>query len=67
MLFAANRELPVLDLLPYLRRCEESPYDPHVHQWNELGKAAVAEAIGGWLESRYGTLISATLQVSTKP
>src|SRR5207248_1969632 len=26
MVFAEGRSLPVLDLLPYLRRCDESPY-----------------------------------------
>jgi len=64
--FAQDRELPLLDLLPYLRRCEASPYVPNDYQWNELGKTAAAEAIGGWLESRYGQGITTTSQLTSQ-
>ena len=64
--FAEDRSLPVLDLLPYLRHCEASPYVPNNYQWNEVGKTAAAEAIGGWLESRYRGQISATSQLTSQ-
>jgi hypothetical protein len=52
--FASDRRLPLIDLLPHLRLCRQSVYRRHTTELNELGHSAVASAIGGWIESRYG-------------
>ena len=52
--FAESRKLPLVDLLPSLRLCRQSPYERNTAVWNEQGNSAAAAAIGGWLESRYG-------------
>ncbi len=52
--FAESRKLPLVDLLPSLRLCRQSPYERNTTAWNEQGNAVAATAIGGWLESRYG-------------
>jgi hypothetical protein len=60
--YAESRRVPLLDLLPHLRLCEEPPYQRNDDAWNEQGSLVAAQAIGGWLQSRYGGLISATAQ-----
>jgi hypothetical protein len=65
--FAEHCQLPVLDLLPHLKLCRQSPYEPNGQRWNEHGKAAAAAAISGWLESRYGTQLASAAQLSSTP
>jgi hypothetical protein len=62
--FAEHRQLPVLDLLPQLRLCRQSLYQPNATAWNEQGSAAAASAIGGWLQSRYGGELELAGQLS---
>jgi hypothetical protein len=65
--FAERRQLPVLDLLPHLRMASSSLYKPNSPQWNERGAAVAASAMGGWLESYYGSqLAMAALLSSTR-
>ena len=52
--FAEDRQLPLIDLLPSLRSCGDSPYERNAATWSDAGHATAATAIGGWLESRYG-------------
>jgi hypothetical protein len=49
--YAADRAIPVLDLLPALRLCPEHPFIRHGWQWNDAGNLAVSEALSGWLQS----------------
>ncbi|MBI3840300.1 MAG: hypothetical protein HY288_20450 [Planctomycetia bacterium] len=65
--FADHRKLPLVDLLPYLRLCRQSPYEPNDTAWNEQGNAVAASAIGGWLESRYGGQLASAAQLSSAP
>jgi hypothetical protein len=65
--FADHRKLPLVDLLPHLRLCRQSPYEPNATAWNEQGHAAAAAAIGGWLESRYGSQLASAAQLSSAP
>jgi len=65
--FADHRKLPLVDLLPYLRLCRQSPYEPNATAWNEQGHAVAASAIGGWLVSRYGSQLASAAQLSSAP
>ena len=51
--FAAERQVPLLDLLPYLRRAERPVYERNAAGWNDAGNAVAAEALGGWLSSQF--------------
>ncbi len=64
--YAAERRLPLIDLLPTLRLCRESPYQRHAEHFSPVGHQATAAAIGGWLESRYGDHLAAT-QLTVAP
>jgi hypothetical protein len=64
--YAAARRLPLIDLLPTLRLCRESPYQRHAERFSNVGHQATAAAIGGWLESRYGDQLAAT-QLTVSP
>jgi hypothetical protein len=52
--FAAARQLACIDLLPHLQRCEGLVYERGHRLWTGEGSAAVAQAIGGWLQSGLG-------------
>jgi hypothetical protein len=65
--FAAKRQVPLIDLLPSLRLCEESPYERNTHAWNAVGHVAAAQAIGGWLESQYGSQLAVEAQLTSAP
>jgi len=64
--YAAQRRLPLIDLLPPLRLCRESPYQRHAERFSTVGHQATAAAIGGWLESRYGDQLAST-QLTVAP
>jgi hypothetical protein len=51
--YAAERDVPLVDLLPHLRLCRQSAYQRHATALSEAGNTATATAIGGWLESRF--------------
>jgi hypothetical protein len=59
--FAEERGLPVLDLLPPMRACGESPYLRNQFQWNALGNDIAARALSEWLQSRFQRQIAAQL------
>ncbi len=65
--YAAERRLPLVDLLPIWRLCRESPYERHAEHFSAAGHQATAAAIGGWLESRYGSQLAATSRLSGAP
>jgi hypothetical protein len=55
----------LIDLLPALRTCSDSPYERNAGTWNDKGHAAAATAIGGWLESRYGRQVATAAQLTS--
>jgi hypothetical protein len=59
--YAGQREVPVLDLLPQLRLSRQAMYTRNQMTLSERGNIEAAEAIGGWLESRFGGQISEQL------
>jgi hypothetical protein len=65
--YAAERRLPLVDLLPTLRVCRESPFARHAEQFSEAGHRATAAALSGWLESRYGGQLAATSRLTSAP
>lgn len=62
--FAENRRLPLIDLLPHLRLCRESVYRRHATALSDEGNSVAASAIGGWLQSRYGSQLAAQLSAA---
>ena len=65
--FAADRRLPLIDLLPQLRLCGQSPYERHAATWSDAGHTAAATAIGGWLEGRYGRQLGVSTRLTSSP
>jgi hypothetical protein len=56
--YAADRNIPLFDLLPALKL---SPEQPYVHQgwhWTAAGNAAAAQALTGWLQSTFGPTLA---------
>ncbi len=64
--YAQERQVPVVDLLPVLRRCEASPYEHNADAWNELGNSVAAETVSGWLQSRLGGHLAATAELTIR-
>ena len=56
---AEELELPVLDLLPYFRAAQSCTYARDDGMWNDQGNQVAGEAIGGWLQARFGATILA--------
>jgi hypothetical protein len=56
--FAADRQLACIDLLPHLQRCEGLVYERGHRRWTNEGATAVAQAIGGWLQSSLGSQVA---------
>lgn len=56
--YAEERGLRCLDLLPLLRTEGRKLFGRNTATWNERGNTAVAGAIGGWLESCYGSQLA---------
>jgi hypothetical protein len=52
--FAAERQVPLLDLLPHLRLASEPLYERNASAWNEAGHRLAAKTVGVWLETSYG-------------
>jgi hypothetical protein len=63
---AEEQGIAMIDLLPYLRQCEEPPYVRNTAQWNSQGQAVAARAVGGWLQSRFGAQVAATTQLTSR-
>lgn len=59
--YAQQRAVPLVDLLPHLRHCRQAVFARHQTELSERGNIEAAAAIGGWLESRYGTQMSEQL------
>jgi hypothetical protein len=57
--FAQARGLPLIDLLPYFRASEVSPFMRHSPDWNDRGHALAGQVLAGWLQSRLGGTIAA--------
>jgi hypothetical protein len=64
--FAGSHQIPCVDLLPHLRLCESSPYERDTRQWNAAGTAVALQTIGGWLQSRYGTMLPAAVRIADR-
>lgn len=62
--FADQQELPLLDLLPPLKRAGPAAYAPNASQWNDVGHDVVAQALGRWLKAQYGFMITASAHAS---
>jgi hypothetical protein len=56
--YAEERGMRCLDLLPLLRTEGRKLFGRNTATWNERGNTAVAGAIGGWLESCYGSQLA---------
>jgi hypothetical protein len=65
--YAARRELPLIDLLPYLRMARGPVYQANAPGLNERGNAVAASALSGWLQSRYGGPLAVAAQLSISP
>ncbi len=61
--YAQQRQLTLVDLLPYLRASRNPVYHQATGGWNEQGKEVASQAISGWLQSQYGGL-AVTAQLS---
>jgi hypothetical protein len=61
--YAVERQLALLDLLPYLRASRNPVYRSGEGGWNGEGQAVAGQAISGWLRAQYSGLI-ATAQLS---
>ena len=62
--FAQQRDLPVIDLLPYFRACGSSMYSRQHGDLNDRGNEIATQVIGAWLSTRYGTQITTLTQTS---
>mgnify|MGYP006969345302 CR=1 FL=1 len=62
--YAADRKLPLIDLLPSLRLCQQSPYQRHTEAFNEQGHEAAAQVVGGWIQSRYSHQLSLSARLT---
>jgi hypothetical protein len=60
--YAEERGLRCLDLLPLLRTEGRKLFGRNTATWNDRGNTAVAGAIGGWLESCYGSQLALAVQ-----
>ncbi len=65
--YAAQRQLPLVDLLPQMRSARQNVFEPNAAVLSEEGSRVAAGAIGGWLESRYGGALSLAAQLSIAP
>ena len=54
--YAQERQVPLVDLLPYLQSSHDPVYQQVSGGWNERGKAVASRAICGWLASQYSGL-----------
>jgi hypothetical protein len=57
--YAAERKVPLFDLLPALRTCPEQPYVHQGWHWNEAGNEVAAQALTSWLQSTFATTLAA--------
>jgi hypothetical protein len=56
--FASREQVPLLDLLPYLRAADSYPYERNSDRWNDCGNRVAAEALTGWLQHRGQTQVA---------
>lgn len=54
LVFAKEREIPVLDLLPPLRASQTLAYVRNDRQLNDHGHQIAADVLGRWIAGRYG-------------
>lgn len=57
--FAQRHELPMLDLLPFFRASNEPLAGPEAAGWTPQAHRVASDAIGHWLQVRFGGLIAA--------
>jgi hypothetical protein len=57
---SAQQGAAVIDLLPALRASAVSPYARNESTWNDHGQRIAADAVGEWLERRFGQLVATT-------
>ena len=57
--FAAERDTPVLDLLPHFRTQEAPLFRRDGLSWNDRGNQLAAQVLGTWLRDRYAPQIAA--------
>ncbi len=51
--YAQQRNVAVIDLLPYFRAARQSPFQPQSGQLSAAGHDITADVLGAWIESRY--------------
>jgi hypothetical protein len=64
--YAEGRGLRCLDLLPVLRTEGRKLFGRNTAAWSDRGNTAVAGAIGGWLESCYGSQLALAVQSANR-
>lgn len=64
--FAAEHELPMLDLLPYLRATGQPAYERNAVEFNAHGNTVVAAAMSRWVQTNYAAQISAHSQAAAR-
>ncbi len=57
--YAAERQLPMLDLLPALRQCPEQPYIHQGWRWNDAGQDVAVHTLSGWMQSTFPDALAA--------
>lgn len=58
--YVQQRELLMLDLLPYLRSSDQMPFERNQRVFNEHGHTLAARLIGHWIQSHFSGLVAAT-------
>ncbi len=51
--YAQQRNVAVIDLLPYFRAARQSPFQPQSGELSVTGHHITADVLGGWIETRY--------------
>jgi hypothetical protein len=53
--FAAQRNIPVIDLLPVFRSSQQAVYLPNRAEMSDHGIQLAVDVVGSWLLARYGS------------
>jgi hypothetical protein len=56
--YASQRNLPALDLLPALMQLPDQAFVHQGRQWTDAGRATVVRALDGWLRSTFATVLT---------
>ena len=56
--FAAENQLPLVDLLPYFKSSGHCTFERYQAQLNDHGNQVTSEVVGRWIEQHYRTQIA---------